>query len=66
MRVVTSSNIYFVAETKGYDKDNLKDYSRAESVKIEWKVGTSKPSEDNGYIYDVAKDYKSLYDIVTK
>ena len=21
---------------------------------------------DNGYIYDVAKDYKSLYDIVTK
>mgnify|MGYP002626296675 CR=1 FL=1 len=21
---------------------------------------------DNGYIYDVARDYKSLYDIVTK
>jgi type III restriction enzyme len=28
-------HIYFVAETKGYDKDSLKDYRRAESVKIE-------------------------------
>ena len=25
-----------------------------------------KAISDNGYIYDVAKDYKSLYDIVTK
>ena len=28
-------HIYLVAETKGYDKDSLKDYRRAESVKIE-------------------------------
>jgi type III restriction enzyme len=25
-----------------------------------------KTISDNGYIYDVVKDYKSLYDIVTK
>lgn len=25
-----------------------------------------KAISDNGYIYDVAKDYKSLYDIVSK
>ena len=28
-------HIYLVAETKGYNKDSLKDYRRAESVKIE-------------------------------
>ncbi len=28
-------HIYFVVETKGYDKDSLKDYRRAESLKIE-------------------------------
>lgn len=59
-------HIYFVAETKGYDKDSLKDYRRAESVKIECARRHFKAISDNGYIYDVAKDYKSLYDIVTK
>ena len=29
-------------------------------------VPVGSQTEDNGYIYDVAKDYKSLYDIVTK
>lgn len=35
--------------------------SRIECIRRHFKA-----ISDNGYIYDVAKDYKSLYDIVTK
>ena len=38
----------------------------SEESKIECARRHFKAISDNGYIYDVAKDYKSLYDIVTK
>ncbi|MGM9804150.1 MAG: type III restriction endonuclease subunit R [Muribaculaceae bacterium] len=59
-------HIYFVAETKGYSDDEVIDYRSAESVKIECARRHFKAISDNGYIYDVARDYKRLYDIVTK
>ena len=37
-----------------------------EESNIECARRLFKAISDNGYIYDVAKDYKSLYDIVTK
>ena len=37
----------------------------SEESKIECARRHFKAFSDNGYIYDVAKDYKSLYDIVT-
>ena len=40
--------------------------SGSEESKIECVRRHFKAISDNGYIYDVAKDYKSLYDIVTK
>ena len=38
----------------------------SEESKIECARRHFKAISDTGYIYDVAKDYKSLYDIVTK
>lgn len=38
----------------------------SEESKIECARRHFKAISDNDYIYDVAKDYKSLYDIVTK
>ena len=38
----------------------------SEESKIECARRHFKAISDNGYIYDVAKDYRSLYDIVTK
>lgn len=37
----------------------------SEESKIECARRHFKAISDNGYIYDIAKDYKSLYDIVT-
>ncbi len=58
-------HIYFVAESKGNDLQGSQlrgsEESRIECVRRHFKA-----ISDNGYIYDVAKDYKSLYDIVTK
>ncbi len=58
-------HVYFVAESKGNDLQNSQLRGSEES-----KIGCArrhfKAISDNGYIYDVAKDYKSLYDIVTK
>lgn len=38
----------------------------SEEGKIKYARRHLKAISDNGYIYDVAKEYKSLYDIVTK
>ena len=38
----------------------------SEESTIECTCRHFKAISDNGYLYDVAKDYKSLYDIVTK
>ena len=59
-------HIYFVAETKGYDKDSLKDYRRAESVKIECASRHFATISDSHVTYDVVKNYDELWDIITK
>ena len=58
-------NDKFTADSKGNDlwKSPRRD---SEESKIECTCRHFKANSDNGYIYDVAKDYKSLYDIVTK
>ena len=59
-------HIYFVAETKGYDKDSLKDCRRAESVKIECASRHFATISDSHVTYDVVKNYDELWDIITK
>ena len=59
-------HIYFVAETKGYDKDSLKDYRRAESVKIECASRHFATISDSHVTYDVVKNYDELWNIITK
>ena len=58
-------HVYFVAESKGNDLQQSQ-LRGSEESKIECARRHFKAISDNGYIYDVAKDYKSLYDIVTK
>ena len=58
-------HVYFVAKSKGNDLQNSQ-LRGSEESKIECARRHFKAISDNGYIYDVAKDYKSLYDIVTK
>ena len=58
-------HVYFVAESKSNDLQGSQLRGLEES-KIECARRLFKAISDNSYIYDVAKDYKSLYDIVTK
>ena len=58
-------HVYFVAESKGNDLQGSQ-LRNSEESKIECARRHFKAISDNGYIYDVAKDYKSLYDMVTK
>lgn len=58
-------HVYFVAESKGNDLQGSQ-LRGSEESKIECARRHFKAISDNGYIYDVARDYKSLYDIVTK
>ena len=58
-------HVYFVAKSKGNDLQNSQ-FRGSEESKIECARRHFKAISDNGYIYDVVKDYKSLYDIVTK
>ena len=58
-------HVYFVAESKGNDLQGSQ-LRGSEESKIECARRHFKAISDNGYIYDVVKDYKSLYDIVTK
>jgi type III restriction enzyme len=58
-------NDQFTTDSKGNDVRNSPRRDSEES-KIECARRHFKAISDNGYIYDVAKDYKSLYDIVTK
>ena len=58
-------HVYFVAESKGNDLQGSQ-LRGSEESKIECARRHFKAISDNGYIYDVAKDYRSLYDIVTK
>ena len=58
-------NDQFTTDSKGNDlwKSPRRD---SEESKIECARRNFKAISDNGYIYDVAKDYKSLYDILTR
>ena len=56
-------HVYFVAESKDNDLQNSQ-LRGSEESKIECANLHFKAISDNCYIYDVAKDYKSLYDIV--
>ena len=58
-------HVYFVAETKGNALQGSQLRS-SEKSKIECARRHFKAISDNGYIYDVATDYQSLYDMVTK
>ena len=58
-------HVYFVAESKGNDLQNSQ-FRGSEESKIECARRHLKAISNNCYIYDVAKGYKSLYDIVTK
>lgn len=62
---VAFKHIYFADESKGNDLQGSQ-LRGSEESKIECAHRHFKAISDNGYIYDVAKDYKSLYDIVTK
>ena len=61
----TVKHVYFVAESKGNDLQGSQ-LRGSEESKIECARHDFKAISNNGYIYDVTKDYKSLYDIVTK
>ncbi|MCQ2259747.1 MAG: restriction endonuclease subunit R, partial [Bacteroidaceae bacterium] len=61
----TVKHVYFVAESKGNDLQQSQ-LRGSEESRIECARRHFKAISDNGYIYDVAKDYKSLYDLVTK
>ncbi|MCQ2274792.1 MAG: DEAD/DEAH box helicase family protein [Bacteroidales bacterium] len=61
----TVKHVYFVAESKGNDLQQSQ-LRGSEESKIECARRHFKAISDNGYIYDVARDYKSLYDLVTK
>lgn len=58
-------HVYFIAESKGNDLQNSQ-LRGSEESKIECARHHFKTISNDGYIYDVAKDYKSLYDLVTK
>ena len=58
-------NDKFTADSKGNDSWKSPRRGSNES-KIECARRHFKAISDNGYIYDVAKDYKSPYDIVTR
>ena len=53
------------ASIKGLEKVRLT-VKREEESEVWCTQNYFKTISDNGYIYDVAKDYKSLYDIVIK
>ena len=59
-------HIYFVAETKGYDKDSLNDYRDTERVKIECARRHFATIAESQVTYDVVKNYDELWNIITK
>jgi len=58
-------HVYFVAESKGDDLRNSQ-LRGAEESRIACARRHFQAISDNGHIFGVAKDYKSLYDLVTK
>ena len=59
-------HVYFVAETKGYNKDKLLDYREKENIKIECARRHFAAIDDSSVTYDVVNSYSELRDIITK
>lgn len=59
-------HIYFVAETKGYDDDEINDYRDTEKIKIECARRHFATISDSTVTYDVVKNYDELRSIITK
>lgn len=59
-------HIYFVAETKGYNDDEVLDYRSAESVKIECARRHFATISNSTVTYDVVKSYAALRSVITK
>lgn len=57
-------HVYFVAETKGYRKDEILDYRKSESVKIECARRHFATVSESSVSYDVVNSYKELTDII--
>ncbi len=58
-------HIYFVAETKGYDKDTLNDFRNTENIKIECARRHFATIAGSSITYDVVKNYTELRNIIT-
>ena len=58
-------HIYFVAETKGYRKDEVLDFRKTEDVKIECARRHFATISQSTVKYDVVRDYKELRDVIT-
>ena len=58
-------HIYFVAETKGYAKDEVNDYRDTERIKIECARRHFATISNSTVTYDVVKNYNELRDIIT-
>ncbi len=58
-------HIYFIAETKGYAKDEVNDYRDTERIKIECARRHFASISDSAVTYDVVKSYSELRDIIT-
>ena len=61
----TIKHIYFVAETKGYKKDEVLDFRKTEDVKIECARRHFATISQSTVKYDVVRDYKELRDVIT-
>ena len=57
-------HIYFVAETKGYRKDEVLDFRKTEDVKIECARRHFATISNSTVKYDVVRDYKELRDVI--
>ncbi|MBQ3732784.1 MAG: DEAD/DEAH box helicase family protein [Bacteroidales bacterium] len=58
-------HIYFVAETKGYDDDEILDYRKTEEVKIACARRHFSTISDSKVTYRAVKSYDKLRDIIT-
>ena len=58
-------HVYFVAETKGYNDDEVTDYRKTEDVKIECAKRHFATISNSTVTYDVVKDYQGLLNMVT-
>lgn len=59
-------HVYFVAETKGYNDDEVLDYRNTENVKIECAKRHFATISNSTVTYEVVKNYSDLRNVITK